>query len=217
MNIAVIGTGNVGRALGTRLTLGGHRVVFGTRDPQADRVRTLLAEVNGDADAGPSAEAVQESDVVILATPWDVTQEAVESLGDLEGKILVDCTNPLRPNLDGLEVERGLSGGEQVAQWAEGARVVKALNTTGAGNMADPALDEDHRLAILLCGDDAEAKEVVGGLIGELGFSAVDAGPLDRSGLLENMALLWILLAYQQGLGTGFGFAIVTRSDPEET
>ncbi len=114
-------------------------------------------------------------------------------------------------------MERGLSGGEQVAQWAEGARVVKALNTTGAGNMADPALDEDHRLAILLCGDDAEAKEVVGGLIGELGFSAVDAGPLDRSGLLENMALLWILLAYQQGLGTDFGFAIVTRSDSEET
>jgi predicted dinucleotide-binding enzyme len=216
MNIAVIGTGNVGRALGTRLTLGGHRVVFGTRDPESERVRTLLAEVSGDVEAGPSAEAVQDSEVVILATPWGVTREAVESLGDLHGKILVDCTNPLKPNLDGLDVEQGLSGGEQVAQWAEGARVVKALNTTGAGNMADPALNEDHRLAILLCGDDVEAKQVVGSLIGELGFSAVDAGPLSRSGLLENMALLWILLAYQQGLGTDFGFAIVTRSGPGE-
>lgn len=212
MKIAVIGTGNVGRALGTRLAMEGHEVVFGSRDPGAGRVKELVREVPGEAEARVPPSAIDSADLVILATPWSGTREVVQGLGDLSGKILIDCTNPLKPELAGLDHPGGRSGGEQVAEWARGARVVKALNTTGSANMIDPDYGESE-LAILLCGDDQVAKGVVGDLVDQLGFDAVDAGPLSRSALLESLAMLWILLAYQEGLGPDFGFAILNRGE----
>ncbi len=209
MNLAVIGTGNVGRALGVRWARRGHRVAFGSRQPGSDKVGKLLAEAGETAAAQPPAEAAAGAEVVVLATPWDAAQEAVRSLGDLGGKVLVDCTNPLAPDLSGLVTDGGGSGGEQVAAWARGARVVKAFNTTGAGNMRDPAYGP--RLMMPLCGDDPAAKETVAGLAEELGFEAVDIGPLARARELEHLALLWIALAYQQGLGPDFGFALLRR------
>lgn len=97
-----------------------------------------------------------------------------------------------------------------MARWAAGARVVKAFNTTGSGNMADAGYGGE-RLAMMLCGDDEAAKRVVGGLAAELGFEPVDAGPLTRSRQLEQLAVLWIALAYQQGWGPDFGFALLRR------
>ena len=154
--------------------------------------------------------AVAGAEVVVLATPWAVTERVVCSLGDLGGKILVDCTNPLTADLSGLVVGPDTSGGEEVARWATGARVVKAFNTTGSGNMTDAGYG-GAKLAMPLAGDDAEAKAMVAGLAEELGFEAVDVGPLSRSRQLEQLAVLWIALAYQQGLGMDFGFALLRR------
>ena len=88
--------------------------------------------------------------------------------------------------------------------------MVKAFNTTGSGNMGDAAYG-DERLAMPPCGDDADAKAAISALAEELGFEAVDAGPLGRSRQLEQLAVLWIALAYQQGLGLDFGFALLRR------
>ena len=212
MNLAIIGTGNVGAALGTRWAQGGHRVVFGTRDPASEKARELLKAAGENASAATAGEAAAGAEVVVLATPWTATEAIVGSLGDLTGKIVVDCTNPLTPDLSGLLVGPGTSGGEEVARWAAGVRVVKAFNTTGSGNMVDPAYGGEN-LAMFLCGDDAEAKAAVAGLTEELGFEAVDAGPLARSRQHEQLAVLWIALAYQQGMGLDFGFALLRRPD----
>ena len=208
MRIAVIGTGNVGSVLGSGWAAAGHQVTFGSRSPHSDRSREL-AERTGAAAASPAA-AVDTAEVVVLATPWQATRDTVLSLGALAGKIVVDCTNPLRPDLSGLATGDGPSGGEQVAAWAEGARVVKAFNTTGSDNMADPDY-AGQPLAMFIAGDDDEAKQRVGELAGELGFDAVDAGPLANSGLLESLAMLWIRMAYELGMGSRFGLALLRR------
>jgi hypothetical protein len=148
---------------------------------------------------------VNASDVVVFATPWQSTEEAVRSAGDLSGKVIVDATNPLLADLSGLAVGTSSSGGEQLAKWAGSSKVVKAFNTVGFGVMANPKFG-GKAAALFYCGDDAEAKKSVGQLASELGFDAIDAGPLTQARLLEPFALLWISLAVFHGYGVDIGF-----------
>ena len=210
MRIGVVGTGSVGRALGSRLAEFGHHVVFGSRTPSAGRVEGIIHATGHGVSAGLPREAAAESEVVFLATPWHGTETAVRGLGELENRVLVDCTNPLLPDLSGLDHAGGRSGGEQVAEWADGGRIVKAFNTTGAANMADPTYGE-HRLIMPLCGDAPDAKATVADLARELGFEPVDCGGIGAAPLLENLAMLWITLAHGQGLGPQIGFALLRR------
>src|SRR5437016_518241 len=99
--------------------------------------------------------------------------------GDRSCKILIDATNPVLPDLSGLSVGNTTSGGEMVAQWARGASVVKAFNTVGSNIMSNPAFSGRHA-ALFYCGDDQGAKKTVAGLVSELGFEALDAGPLTQ-------------------------------------
>lgn len=206
--IAIIGTGNVGTALGNGWAQKGHSVFFGTRDAQSDKIKALLAQTGDKAQALSLAEAVAAADVVVLTVPWAATQEIVQSL-DLSGKIVVDCTNPLKPGFE-LAVSGESSAGELVAEWAKGAQVVKAFNTTGAENMANP-LYEAGALAMFICGDDAPAKAVVGNLAADLGFEVADVGGISAARYLESLALVWIRLAFAQGWGRGFGFKLIKR------
>ena len=143
----------------------------------------------------------------MLCTPWQGTQEAVQSCGDLAGQVIIDATNPLSPDFSTLEVGLTSSGAEQVAGWAPGARVCKAMNQIGAPMMDRPQLAGTP--VMFVCGDDDQAKSVTAGLVGELGFETVDAGDLTLARLLEPYALLWIHLALQRGLGTNFGFGLL--------
>jgi predicted dinucleotide-binding enzyme len=208
MNIGIIGSGNVGGTLGTRWAQAGHQVTFASRKPESKEMQELLANAGPNARAGTISDAAQ-ADVLLLATPWPNTEEALRSAGDLSGKILIDATNPLL-NLDALELGTTTSGGEKVAQWAGGARVVKAFNTVGNNIMANPAFD-GRRPVLFYCGDDKAAKQTVGPLIAELGFDAVDAGPLSMARTLEPFALLWISLALKEGLGREFAFQLLRR------
>lgn len=207
MTIAVIGTGNVGGTLGMRLAACGYDVVFGSRRPDSDDVQTLVNRAGAHARATQPDEAVEGADVVFLATPWNATGAVLASLGALGDTVLVDCTNPIRR---GFSLVAAPSGGEQVAAWSNSARVVKAFNTTGWENMADPDYG-DHRLAMFYCGDDEEAKQTVASLIDALGFEPIDAGPLKRSAYLEALAMLWITQAMEQGSGRDFGFGVLRR------
>jgi predicted dinucleotide-binding enzyme len=200
MKIAVIGAGSVGSTLGNAWQQRGHEVTFGVRNPD-DAKYADLGAVATNADAARGAEAV------VFCTPWQATQQAVQACGDLTGKVLVDCTNPLTPDFTALEVGHTTSGAEQVAGWATGARVCKAMNQIGAPMMDSPQLPGTP--VMFVCGDDAGAKDITCGLIQELGFEAVDAGELALARLLEPFALVWIHLALRRGFGTNWGFGLL--------
>jgi predicted dinucleotide-binding enzyme len=208
MRIGIIGAGNVGSALGQGWSRAGHEVTFGVRDPAAPKVRTLVEETG--AKAASVAEAAASGEVVVFATPWEATEDAVQGAGDLAGKIVFDCTNPLAPQLAGLTHGFDTSAAEMVAAWAPGARVVKIFNTTGANNMANPDFG-GIAATMFYCGDDAEAKAVAARLAADLGFDPLDAGNLEQARLLEPLALLWIRLAYVQKQGREIAFKLLRR------
>jgi len=210
MQIGIIGSGNVGGTLGKRWAKNGHNVTFSSRDPKSAKMTSLMADAGTTARADSVAAAAKASDVILLATPWPATKSAIASAADLSGKLLIDATNPLLPDLSGLEVGSTSSGAEQVAGWAPGARVVKAFNTVGFNVMANPQFD-GRRAVMFYCGDDADAKRTVGQLASELGFDAQDAGPLKQARLLEPFALLWITFALVQGYGRDYAFQLIKR------
>jgi predicted dinucleotide-binding enzyme len=210
MHIGMIGAGNVGAALGRRWTAAGHDVMFGVRDPRSAPIQRLTGELGPRAFAGSVADAAAFGEVIVLATPFAATEHALRQAGEVSGKVLIDCTNPLKEDLTGLTIGHTTSAAETIARWAPGAKVVKALNTTGAGNMLEPRYGEGAT-TMFVCGDDAGAKAVVGGLVRELGFDAVDAGPLSQARLLEPLAMLWISLAVHQGLGPNIAFRLMRR------
>jgi 8-hydroxy-5-deazaflavin:NADPH oxidoreductase len=209
MKIAIIGAGRVGAALGTRWAAGGHQVMYGVRKPDDARIKALLADTPKGR-AGSVAEAAAFGDVVVLATPWSATENAIRAAGSLAGKVVVDVTNPLNETFSGLTVGRTSSGGEMVAGWAKGAKVIKTLNSTGSNNMLDPKYGKDA-VSMFVCGDDAAAKATVSELVKALGFDVVDAGPLASARLLEPLAMLWISLAYAWGQGTDIAFRLLRR------
>ena len=210
MKIGIIGAGNIGGTLGRAWAAKGHEVVFGVRDPRGPKVQELVKATAGTARAATPAEAAAHGEVVLLATPWAAAQAALRGAGDLTGKILVDATNPLRPDLSGLTLGHTTSAAEEVARWAPGAKVVKAFNTIGAQHMANPRFGTQSA-SMLICGDDAAAKKAVLALAEVLGFDPVDAGPLTQARLLEPLAMLWISLAYAYGHGPDIAFKLLRR------
>ena len=210
MTIGVIGSGHVGGVLGTRWAGKGHQVIFGSRDPQADDMKQLVAAAGKNACAATLQDAAKNAEILLLAMPWPAAKDVLASLGDISGKILIDATNPLSPDLSGLVLGTTTSAGEQVAGWAHGAKVVKAFNTVGNNIMANPSFGSD-RPALFYCGDDAAAKQMVKQLADEIGFEALDAGPLTQARLIEPFALLWISLAFKQSWGREFAFKVLRR------
>jgi hypothetical protein len=206
MKIAIIGAGNVGSTLGRGLARAGHAVRYAVRDPAADKHAGLR---HAGAEVQAVRAAVEAADAVLLTTPFGAAEAALAAAGDFGGKPLVDATNPIGP---GLTLTHGHtdSGAEQVARWAQNARVVKAFNTTGVENMADPAYGE-ARAQMFVCGDDAEACAVAVGLAEDLGFRALRVGGLDKARVLEPVALLWIKLALVLGNGRNIAFGLLTR------
>ena len=209
MNIGIIGSGNVGGTLGMVWAGRGHQILFSySRDPK--KLEGLVASAGTNASAGSPAEAAQFGEVVALAVPWPAVDDALQAAGSLAGKILIDCTNPLKGDLSGLEIGHTTSAAEEIARRAPGARVVKAFNSIGAANMANPVFGA-QRASMFFCGDDAAAKTMVARLLEEIGFEPVDAGALVIARLLEPLAMLWIHLAYGRGMGPDFAFKLVQR------
>lgn len=210
MNIAILGAGNVGGALGKGWAAKGHSIYYGVPDPQSEKTQTLLKSIGKNARVGSVHDAAESANIIVLATPWPATHDAVLAAGKVAGKIIIDCTNPLRADLSGLDIGHNTSAAEQIALLAVGAHVVKAFNTTGAGNMANTHYGSNE-ITMCIAGDDTAAKSTVTKLAQELGFEAVDAGPLMNARLLEPFAMLWIYLAIKQGLGPNIAFKLLRR------
>jgi 8-hydroxy-5-deazaflavin:NADPH oxidoreductase len=192
MKIAVIGTGRMGSGLGQALAPH-HEVTMGSRD--AEKAGQVAKNIRA-AGGATYRDAARDADVVVLALPWKAVAETIADLGDLSGKILLDITNPYAEG--GLQnVEP--SSSEEVQRLAPGARVVKGWNTIYAKNVIAPDFD-GVAASVLVCGDDAAAKEVVLGLAKEIGFAPEDVGPLSSAAALTQ--LLGIMGSFRWGPDT---------------
>jgi 8-hydroxy-5-deazaflavin:NADPH oxidoreductase len=209
MKIAVIGAGSVGGTLGRRWAELGHSVCFGVRDVANADVKALVGRIRGDARLAGVADAARGAEVVVLATPYQANSAAIAEAGDLSGKILIDVTNPVGPDLT-LAVGFNTSDAEEVAKLAPRARVYKAMNQVGFEVMADPSYAAGKPV-MFVAGDDAAGKKVVLDLVSALGFEAVDAGELAIARLLEPFAMLWIHLMARRNQGRNFAFSLLRR------
>jgi hypothetical protein len=194
MKVAIVGKGNVGKALGPNIVAAGHHVIFGVRNPLEPKHAT-----NDDIPLKTVGEAVSDADIVILAINWSAVDSALVECGRMDGKVLVDCINPydFQKNLAPL-VPADQSAAKIIAG-KTAAKVVKAFNQVGAAVMAD-ALNRKPKPLQFVASDDEEAKASVIKLAKEIGFDARDAGGIEYARELEGMARLWIAQAFGYGM-----------------
>jgi len=210
MNITIIGAGNMGRGIGTRAVAGGHSVTFIDRDPvEAEKAATdVKASANNGAKVSTASLGGAElGDVVVFAVWYGTNIELAKQLGDkLAGKVVVDIANPLNETYDGLATAPDSSSAEDLAKAiANGAKVVKAFNTTYAGTLLAGQV-AGQPLDVFIAGDDADAKARVAQIVTDGGMRPVDAGPLSRARQIEGMQLLHIVT--QGTLGTNWGSTV---------
>ena len=208
MKIGIIGAGDVGGTLGKSWRQRKHEVMFGVRNLQSQNVQRL-ARIDKTLRFGDIDEAVAFGDIILLAIPWTSIDETVRRSGNLSGKIVIDPTNPLTPDLKQLALDN-TSVAERIADLAKGAKVVKAFNTIGAKTLNNLIFGSE-RADLFICGDDITSKRIVGELATDIGFEIVDVGSLANARMLENLALLWIELALRQQLGPNIAFKLLRR------
>lgn len=210
MNVTIIGAGNMGRGIGTRAVAGGHSVTFVDANPEvAEKTATDVkssAKNGAQVATAPLGEA-QLGDVVVFAVWYGTNIELAKQLGTkLAGKVVVDIANPLNQTFDGLATAPDSSSAEDLAKAiANGAKVVKAFNTTYAGTLLSGSV-AGQPLDVFIAGDDADAKSKVAQIVTDGGMRAVDTGPLSRARQIEGMQFLHIVT--QGTLGTNWGSAL---------
>eukprot|EP00047_Mylnosiga_fluctuans_P005560 m.241229 g.241229 ORF g.241229 m.241229 type:complete len:221 (+) comp13808_c0_seq1:35-697(+) len=215
--IAILGIGNVGTAIATALLAHGHAVLAAARDPASKSVAAAQAKLPS-LQVTSIADGIQKADFVFLTTPFEQAASAVTAAGSaLDGKILVDCTNPVKfvPGKGLAHALDSAQGGSEVVQAANpNAHVVKAFTVIGVENMADPTFPGygAAKPFMPIVGNNAEAKKEVAALISGLGWEVVDAGPVSSSLHLEHLTLLWITLARSPGGNPNFVWSVLKKS-----
>jgi 8-hydroxy-5-deazaflavin:NADPH oxidoreductase len=178
MKIGIIGSGGIGGTVGTLWAKAGHEVLFSSRNPE--KLAALVAEAGNGARAGAIAEAAKFADVIFLAVYYWTTDEAIAAAGSLDGKIIIDATNPyIRTDEGQIQRVPHVSSALELAQKLPRAKVVKAYNTLPTATFAN----DHHRsdpYALFYCGDDADAKKIVAQLVADSGFAGIDIGNLSR-------------------------------------
>jgi NADPH-dependent F420 reductase len=196
VKVAIIGAGNVGKALATSITRAGHAVTLSASTPESAR---SAAEQTGASAAESNVAAVADADIVILAVPYASAGEAVaaEIAHAVAGRAVVDATNPMKPDYSGLATN-GISAAEEFQKRMPEAKVVKAFNTLFATHQADPSAS-GRPIDGYVAGDDEEAKQRVLELVESIGLVPLDVGPLAAARQLEGMAYLNIGLNAANG------------------
>ncbi len=211
MKIAFIGYGRVGAPLADHLQRVGHQVVLAANDPSSESVKKALAK-NANLKVSTPKDAVRDAEVVFLATPFHANQEALQAVAEeIKGKILIDCTNPVGPNLShGLNNLQ--SGSEMVQSFVPHTKVVKAFSIYGFENFEDSSYpDYNVKPVMMYCGNDSGAKKIVGELIAQLGWEPLDVGGLEQALHLEHMTLLWVRMVRVHGHSPNMVWALLTR------
>jgi 8-hydroxy-5-deazaflavin:NADPH oxidoreductase len=213
MNIGIIGSGQVGQTLAKDLAGLGHTTMIGTRDA------SKLSEFTGANPAvkiGSNAEAAQFGEIVLLATHWEGTQNAI-TLADpknLAGKVVVDITNPLdfSSGKPALALGWNTSAGELVQSWLPDSHVVKALNIVTAAAMIHPKTHIGGDPDMFIAGNDAGAKKTVSSLLESVGWGVVDMGDITASRYIEPLGMIWITYGFNSGwTKTTHGFKMINK------
>lgn len=199
MRIGILGSGLMGGKLGALFARAGHEVVFSYARSQ-QKLKRLAREAGDNARAGTPAEAARDADALLLAVHWLRFGEVLERAGDLSGKVILTCSLPMNAENTDLVVAHTSSGAEELAKMVPAARVVSAFGTVPSEvlfGVFDARRRKAGRPGLVYCGDDAGAKAVAAGLIRDIGFDPVDAGPLRVARYVEPFALLVAQLAYE--------------------
>jgi predicted dinucleotide-binding enzyme len=199
MKIGILGTGDVGKALGKAFLALGHEVKLGGRDAKNEKAAAWVKESGPKASSGTFTDAASFGELIVLATLGAANKAALEQAGprNLEGKVLIDATNPLdfsRGFPPSLAIAGSDSGGEQVQRQAPGAQVVKAFNIVGNAHMFKPSFPGGPP-DMFICGNDDGAKKKVTALLTDFGWNTVDLGGIECARYLEAMCLVWVLYA----------------------
>lgn len=209
MNILLLGAGNMGSALALQFTRAGHDVRLAATS--LDKAATVAARIPG-ASAVALAGSAAGSDVIVVATPYDQAVPALQAAGPVEGKVVIDITNPLTADYMGLTLGHDTSAAEEIAQAIPGAEVAKAFNTLFAQVLAEGASFANGQTApAFVASDSARAKATASALIESIGFHPVDAGPLKNARYLEPLAGLNIYFGYGAGRGTSIAPTWISR------
>lgn len=196
MKIGIIGSGSVGQALGRGFAALGHDVKIGTRNPNDGKVTAWAKQAGARASVGSCADAAAFGEVIVLATAWSGTENAINLAGpkNVAGKVVIDVTNPLVPTPGGaptLAPAGTDSAGEQVQRWLPQAKVVKAFNHVGNAYMFRPQFPGGPP-DMFIAGNDAGAKQTVTDILKSFGWGVIDLGGIDASRYLEPLAMIWI-------------------------
>ena len=213
MNIAIIGAGNVGRALAVSFTRSGHSVSITSRDPAE---AGAVATATGARVANSNMDAARAADVVILAIPFDSAEAVAAEIRDVvTGMPVVDVSNRMSFGSNGPVIDDGPSNAERLAGWLPEANIVKAFNTVFASNQSDPVV-EGIQLDGFVAADDATAKAIVLELVASIGLRPIDAGALSRAQQLEQLAFLNMALNVTNGWAwqSGWKLAGAPATDP---
>ena len=199
MNVGILGTGNVGKALARGFLSRGHEVKIGTRNPAGSKAVDIRKSVGARASMGTFAEAATFGEIVVVASLWTATSNVLKmaGAGNFKNKVVIDVTNPLcfEPNkAPELSVGFSDSAAEQIQRWLSDAKVVKAFNIIGHAHMVDPQFLGGPP-DMFICGNDAAAKKNVGDICRAFGWNVVDIGGIQGARLLEPLAMLWVTVA----------------------
>ncbi len=198
MRIGILGSGLMGGKLGTIFARAGHEVVFSyARSEQ--KLKRLAREAGGKARAGTPREAAQDAEALLLAVHWSRIDDVLQKAGDLSSKVILTCSLPMNIENTELVIANRSSGAEELAKKAPKARIVCAFNTVPSEVLFGvyEARRKAHRPSLVYCGDEESSKAVAAGVIREVGFEPVDAGPLRIARYTEPFALLVAQLAYE--------------------
>jgi predicted dinucleotide-binding enzyme len=205
MDIAVIGSGNIGGRLATVWALKGHRVILGTRNPAEEKIKKLIASNPTKISAGTVELASRSAEVILLAVPASNAYAVSKQLGEVKGKVIIDAMNAVF-----RKPEPYTRTSEAITAATGSDHIVKCFNSVGAENIDNPVYGND-RADMLLCGNYASDKAIVRKLAEDCGFNVYDIGGLDKEPLTEQTALLWASLATGAGLGRNIAFKVLRR------
>lgn len=205
MKIAIIGTGNVGGALATKWAKCGHEITLGVRDTTNFKGKELLNNPNTTVET--ITQAVKKSEVILIATPAITAVDVAQSLGNTDGKVIIDTMN--------IVMGKGPSGfsntTDAILANTQTKDVVKCFNTTGFNNMVNPIYN-NTAIDVFVAGDSLKGKDIATQLAKDAGFGeCYSVGGNDRFELLEKFAFFWINLAMFQGQGRDIAFKLLKR------